>query len=146
MQAVVHADLELWAGAWIRARAARIVAGTGLTLAWVSNTERGAAAGGPVKAGEVHVILRDDSGSRRDLLLKDNALGVTVLGYSRRDQPAVRRVAERLVAIVEAEAPTDAASPIADVPDVNGPYTVPSSNDEARLYAALSVTLVGSPL
>lgn len=146
MPKVIHADLEMWLTGWIRARAADITAGTSLTLAWVSNTERPTTAGGPVKAGEAHVIVRDDSGSRRELVLKDSAVGVTILGASRRDQAAIRALAERLVATIEADAPLDPASPVADVPDVNGPYTVPSSNDEARLYAVLSLTLVGTSI
>lgn len=145
MTQVLHADVELWLTGWLRARAAALTAGTGLTLAWVSNTERPVAAGGPVKSGEVHVIVRDDSGPRRRLLLKESLVGVTALGHARRDLAPVRAVAERIVATVLADAPTDLASPVADVPTANGPYTVTSSNDEARLYATLNLTLVGSP-
>lgn len=143
MQKVIHADVELWLTAWIRARASALTVGTGLTLAWVSNTDRPTTAGGAVKAKEAHVIVRDDSGSRRDLLLKDNGIGITLVGATRTQLAPLRTIGERLVATIEADAPTDPTSPVADVPGVNGPYTVPSTNDEARLYAALSLTLVG---
>lgn len=143
---VVHADTELWLTGWVRARFPALLADLGVSLAWCSNQERPDAVGGPPRHGELHVLVRDDSGSRRDLLLKDSSIGVTLLGHSRSDLPSVKVAAERLVALVEAEAPLDGVSPVADVPDVLGPYTVPGENDEARLYAVLSLSLVGRPL
>lgn len=143
---VVHADIELWGTGWTRARLPALIADLPLSLVWCSNTERPDTAGGPAKPGELHVVYRDDGGSRRDLLLKDPAVGVTLIGHSRSDLPSVKAAAERLVALVEAEAPLDGASPVADVSDVLGPYTVPGGNDEARVYAVLSFTLVGKPM
>ena len=143
---VVFDDVELWLTGWLRARFPTLLADSPLTLAWVSNMERPDVAGGPPKHGELHVVVRDDGGSRRDYMLKDPALGVTVLGHSRSDLPSVKLAAERLVALVEAESPLDGDSPVADVSDVLGPYTVPGGNDEARLYASLSLTLVGKSM
>lgn len=145
-QIVVHADLALWAVSWTLQRLPALIHDLDLDLTWCADRERPDLAGGPVGVGEVHVIFRDDSGPRRDLVLKDAALGVTVLGHSSADPTALGAVAERLVGLIVALAPVDPASPVADVPDVNGPYTVPSGNDEARYYAALQLTLVGSAL
>lgn len=141
MSLVLHRDLELWATAWVRARAEQIAGDTGLKVTWVSNSERPDELGGRPGAGEAHVVLRDDSGVRRDLILKDSALGVTVLGVSRRTIAPVKALAERLVAVIEADAPLDSTTPVAHVPAVNGPYTVPGGNDEARVYASISLTL-----
>lgn len=141
MTLVIHRDLELWATAWVRARAEAIEGDTGLRLTWVSNVERSDEFGGGPAAGEAHVVLRDDSGVRRSLIVKDSALGVTVIGVSRRALAPVKALAERLVAVIEAEAPLDLTTPVADVPAVNGPYTVPGGTDEARVYASVSLTL-----
>lgn len=142
VQRIVHADIELWATGWTRARLPALIADLPLTLAWCSNQERSE----PPKPGELHIIYRDDSSNRRDLVLKDSSLGLTLLGHSRSDLPSVKAAAERLVALIEADAPTDGASPVADVPTVAGPYTVPGGNDEGRVYAALSLTLAGRPM
>lgn len=136
---VVHADIEEWLCAWIRSRSPLL----GVTPAWVSNVERPSEAGGPPKAGEVHVVIRDDSGPNRDLMMKDSTVGVTVIGHTRQAMKPTRDVANYLVALIEGEAPI-VGSPIADVQVVSGPYSVPSNNDEARLYAVLDVTLVGT--
>lgn len=138
---VRHADVELWLTGWIREHLPGHL--DGLTLGWVSNSERPAGLGGPPGAGEVHVIVRDDSGTRHDLILKEPSVGVTVLGDSIRALAPVKAVAETLVALIEGDAPLDAASPVADVPAVFGPHTVPGV-EEARVYASLTLSLIGT--
>lgn len=136
---VVHADLEHWLCEWIRSRAPFL----GVTPAWVSNSERPSEAGGPPAAGEVHIRVRDDSGPNGDVGMKDSTIGVTVIGHTRQSPKIVRDVAAYVVALIEGEAPL-AASPIADVQVTSGPYSVPSDNDEIRMYAVLEITSVGT--
>lgn len=143
---IVHADLELWVSAWIREHLPPLIADLPIELTWCSNKERPSTAGGPPEAGELHIVVRDDSGSRRDLLLKDSTLGLTVIGYSYRQEQPVKAAAERLVALIEGDAPLDRSGPIVGVPATLGPYLVQSPNDEARVYATCDVTLAGSRL
>lgn len=136
---VEHPDLEQYLCDWTRSR----VPLRGVTPAWVSNTERPSGAGGPPKVGEIHIVYRDDAGPERDILMKDSSIGVTVIGHTRQVMKPAKDLARYLLARVVGELPAP-GSPIADVQVTAGPYSVPSDNDEARIYAVLDVTTVGT--
>lgn len=136
---VVHADLELWLTRWVRAT---LPALTSLEVEWVGNTERPLSAGGPPEGDVVHVVVRDDSGPRRDIVLKDASVGITMLAASTRMLAPVRAAMEQLVAALEADAPL-VEGPVADV-QVLSTQTVPTGDDSLRVYSVCDLTLVGN--
>lgn len=119
---------------WVRARAGELTDGLPVRVTRVATTENGAP-----PAGELHVVFRDDSGSR-SLALQDVSIGMTVLGMSRRDLLPVKQVASRLLDLLETM-PEDLTVPVAHVSDVRGPWTVHDENDAARVYSTFDLTL-----
>jgi hypothetical protein len=137
---VVHSDLEQWLCGWLRGR----LPAFGINPSWVSNAERSSTAGGaPNAPGELHIIIRVDAGPEGDVGMKDSTIGVTVIGPNRAALKPTGDAARMIVALIKGETP-EAVSPIANVQVTSGPYTVPSSNDEARYYAVLEATSVGT--
>lgn len=133
---VIFPTVDVWLAAWVRALTKRIKPRLSVTL--VSNREHGTP-----NPGELHVILRDDGGTRHNGVLKDQQLGVTITANSVGDLLETRAFADTLVACMESMLPTDPDTPVADVSEVNGPYTVPTSDDTLRMYASMTLTLTG---
>jgi len=100
----------------------------------------------PPVPGEVHIVVRDDGGTRHDLVLKDQQVGLSFITTSVGDLPAVRLVADMVIAHMIGRMPVDDGTPVADVTEVNGPYTVPTGNDSLRLYASMTLSLTGREL
>lgn len=136
MLPIRHVWIEPVLAAWIRGRLPLYE--TPLLVTRVSNHEMG-----PIRPGQLQIIVRDDGGSRRDLVLKDQQIGVSFLAGSPGDLPDAREVADRLIAEMEALLPLDSTVPVADVTGVNGPYTVPTPDGSTRLYASMTLTLTG---
>lgn len=136
MRPIRHVWIEPVLAAWIRGRLP--VYETPLLVTRVSNREEG-----QIMPGQLQIIVRDDGGTRRDLLLKDQQVGVSFLAGSPGDLPDAREVADQLIAEMESLLPLDSTVPVADVTSVNGPYTVPTPDDSARLYASMTLTLTG---
>lgn len=138
MPDVVHVDIELWLSGDLRAQYAAHPECD--AVAWVSNKERAK----PAQPGELHVIVRDDSGPRRDLLMRDAQLGVSVIGD---DLVLVKRVAEITQVFLKRTA-RPGSSPVADVPDdqLRGPYLIEEDNDLYRAYQTAVLSVVGQQL
>lgn len=92
------------------------------------------------------VVVRDDSGSKGDLVTYDRSIGVSVLAGTRQNDKPANDLARRVFAIL-----TDfsiciaTGSPIAAVIDdgCNGPYSVTESHNYARRYMTVEFTAVG---
>lgn len=93
------------------------------------------------------IVIRDDSGNRKDLPTFDRSIGATVLaGSTLNDKPA-KDLARWLIAVLMDDAIIEAAgSPIAgiDLTGWNGPYTVPDPLDVTRQYLTGGYTVVGT--
>ncbi|WP_394254708.1 hypothetical protein [Pseudoclavibacter helvolus] len=139
MPDVVHEDIELWLCADLRAQYAERPDCE--AVVYVSNKERNL----PAQPGELHVIVRDDSGPRRDLLLQDLQIGVSVIGD---DLALVRRVARITQALLKRTARVGSGSPVADVPDdqLRGPWLIDEDNDLYRAYQTAGLSVVGQQL
>ena len=93
------------------------------------------------------IVLRDDSGPRKDLTTFDRSVGATVLGGSKAFPKPVNDVARWLSSVLAGEEIVTAPnSPIASVErdGFNGPYSVPEALDVARRYQTAQYTVVGT--
>lgn len=93
------------------------------------------------------IVLRDDSGPRKDLTTFDRSVGATVLGGSKEFPKPINDIARWLSSVLSDEAIVTAPnSPIASVEwdGFNGPYPVPDALDVARRYQTAQYTVVGT--
>jgi hypothetical protein len=93
------------------------------------------------------IVIRDDSGARRDYPTFDRSVGATVLGGSKLNAKPVNDLARWLLAVLMDDAIVDApGSPIASVEwdGFNGPYPVDDPLDVARRYMTAQYTVVGT--
>jgi hypothetical protein len=93
------------------------------------------------------IVLRDDTGPRKDLTTFDRSIGATVLGGSKAFPKPVNDIARWLSAVLSDEAIITAPnSPIASVEwdGFNGPYPVTDALDVARRYQTAQYTVVGT--
>lgn len=134
MASVVPPDLEYWLTNYIRSQISGIDA---------SNKEP---ADLQVPLPRPLVVVRDDSGPKRDILLFDRSAGVSVLAGTKRDDRAANDLARGVFAVLTDPAIVVApASPIAAVVDegCRGPYAIDEKHDVARRYFTVEYTVVG---
>ncbi len=93
------------------------------------------------------IVIRDDSGPRKDIPTFDRSIGATVLGGSKAFPKPINDIARWLSAVLsDEEIVTAPDSPIAslEVDGFNGPYPVNDALDVARRYQTAQYTVVGS--
>lgn len=93
------------------------------------------------------IVIRDDSGARKDVPTFDRSIGATVLGGSKAFPKPINDIARWLSAVLsDEEIVTAPDSPIAslELDGFNGPYPVNDALDVARRYQTAQYTVVGS--
>lgn len=93
------------------------------------------------------IVIRDDSGPRKDTPTFDRSIGATVLGGSKAFPKPINDIARWLSAVLsDEEIITAPDSPIAslELDGFNGPYPVNDALDVARRYQTAQYTVVGS--
>ncbi|KTR96483.1 hypothetical protein NS220_02070 [Microbacterium testaceum] len=139
MVRVTPPDFELWLTGYVRALAAAEEIDVD-----VDNVEPDDLT---VEMERPLIVLRDDSGPRRDVPTFDRSVGATVLGGSKAFPKPINDIARWLSAVLSDEAIVTAPdSPIASVEldGFNGPYPVNDALDVARRYQTAQYTVVGS--
>lgn len=131
-------DLELFLTTYVRA----LAADEGKNVS-VSNKEPATLI---LPLSKPLIVIRDDSGVRRDHPTFDRSIGASVLaGSKQNDQPA-NDLARWLISVLMDDAIVEAQnSPIASVEwdGFNGPYAVDEELDVARRYMTGSYIVVG---
>lgn len=136
---VTAPDLEMWFGALLRAE----LAADGID-AEVGNKEPDDLALPRVRP---LIVVRDDSGPRRDWTTFGRSVGFTIIAGTRQQDRPANDLARLVAAIVHDTALVDApGSPIAAVvlDGCLGPYAVPESLDVARRYLTGQYVATGS--
>jgi len=136
---VTPPDFELWLTGYVRARAAA----EGIDVD-VDNVEPDDLT---VEMERPLIVIRDDSGPRKDIPTFDRSVGATVLGGSKAFPKPINDIARWLSAVLsDEEIVTAPDSPIAslELDGFNGPYPVNDALDVARRYQTAQYTVVGS--
>lgn len=139
MARVTPPDFELWLTGYVRARAAA----EGIDVD-VDNVEPDDLT---VEMERPLIVIRDDSGPRKDIPTFDRSVGATVLGGSKAFPKPINDIARWLSAVLsDEEIVTAPDSPIAslELDGFNGPYPVNDALDVARRYQTAQYTVVGS--
>ncbi|WP_136054353.1 hypothetical protein [Microbacterium sp. K24] len=93
------------------------------------------------------IIVRDDSGPRRDWTTFGRSIGVTVLWSTKQnDRPAMDLALLVASIVFDTDLPLVEGSPIAsvEIDGCNGPYAVPDRLDVARMYLTAQYVVAGS--
>lgn len=141
MARVTPPDLELW----LTGRVRDLAAAEDIDVD-VANTEPGDL-GETLPLPRPLIVIRDDSGPRKDLPTFDRSIGATVLGGSKAYPKPINDLARWLAAVLLDDALIEAPeSPIASIEwdGFNGPYPVPDALDVARRYMTAQYTVVGT--
>ncbi len=141
MTAVVHADLELFFTAWLRARLAErtepVCAGVK-----VDNKEPQPTAVWPTKL----VVVRYDGSSLGEIITDSAALGVTIYAGTKALPKDANDLARIVRALINDSARVEPGNPVAAVTASSGPIPVPDEGEKAVRYLTFELTVVGSAL
>lgn len=136
---VIHTDLDAYLQAWYKAA---LAARTEPVCAGVEVVTQEPPPGAtfPKKL----LVVRDDGGPSLSIVTAERAVGLDVLAGSKTNP----KDANDLIRIILAITPSLAVpgTPVAAVPEVNGPFKVDEAQDRARRYGTATLILAGSPL
>jgi hypothetical protein len=138
---VVHADLEQFLCAWYRtALAARPEAVC--RDVEVDNSEPAPGTGFPAKL----LVIHDFGGPDTSVISAERDVGLSVLAGTK-DSPYEANELARIVHALRSQIPSvDASNPVAAVLKSIGPTPVDESQQRARRYISLTLSVVGSLL
>lgn len=141
MTAVIHADLELFFTAWLRAQ---LAARTEPVCAGVMVDNKEPLPGKPWPSKLV--VIRYDGSSTGEIITDDAALGVTVYAGTKGLPKDANDLSRIVRALIDDSARVEPGNPVAAVRSSTGPVPVPDEGEKAARYLTFELTVVGSPL
>lgn len=135
---VVMDDLELYLTGWFRARLA------GRTEPFLQGFQVGRVEPPLQSLPPRLLIVRDDGTSHDELLTGEASIGLTVLAGTK-ENPKDALDAARFIVALAKQLPAP-RTPVTRFLGATGPYLVDEDAERARVYAPVSLAVVGRPL